>query len=96
MPPVSSAMSCRFAFLLSPKPGAFTAHTFRPARSLLRTREARASLSTSSAMMSSGLFSLMTASSRPTTDCRVDTFFSTSKMKGSSISTFCVLGSFTK
>ncbi len=51
-PPVTMAMSSSIALRRSPKPGAFTAATFRPPRSLLTTRVASASPSTSSAMMS--------------------------------------------
>ena len=48
-------MSSSIALRRSPKPGAFTAATFRPPRSLLTTRVASASPSMSSAMISSGL-----------------------------------------
>mmetsp|Transcript_28121 Transcript_28121/g.68242 ORF Transcript_28121/g.68242 Transcript_28121/m.68242 type:complete len:305 (+) Transcript_28121:254-1168(+) len=54
VPPVRTAMSCRVALRLSPKPGAFTAATCIPPRSLLTTSVARASPSTSSATMTSG------------------------------------------
>ena len=54
-PPVRMAMSSSMALRRSPKPGALTAAIFRPPRSLLTTSVARASPSTSSAMMSSGL-----------------------------------------
>src|SRR4029450_2026475 len=54
-PPVRIAMSCSMALRRSPKPGAFTAATLRPPRSLFTTRVASASPSTSSAMISSGL-----------------------------------------
>ena len=47
-------MSSSMALRRSPKPGAFTAATFRPPRSLLTTSVASASPSMSSAMMSSG------------------------------------------
>jgi hypothetical protein len=53
-PPVRIAMSSSMALRRSPKPGALTAATFRPPRSLLTTSVARASPSTSSAMISSG------------------------------------------
>src|SRR5258708_4890741 len=43
-PPVRTAMSCSIALRRSPKPGAFTAATFRPPRSLLTTSVARATL----------------------------------------------------
>mmetsp|Transcript_32593 Transcript_32593/g.85917 ORF Transcript_32593/g.85917 Transcript_32593/m.85917 type:complete len:238 (-) Transcript_32593:3127-3840(-) len=78
--PVSTAMSCRVALRLSPKPGALTAQTLMPARSLLTTRVARASDSTSSAMMRSGRCTLTTCSRSGTSDCRVETFFSTRRM----------------
>ena len=57
-------MSSSMAFRRSPKPGAFTAATFKPPRSLLTTRVASASPSTSSATISSGLPACTTASSR--------------------------------
>jgi hypothetical protein len=41
-PPVRTAMSCSMALRRSPKPGAFTAETLRPPRSLLTTRVASA------------------------------------------------------
>jgi hypothetical protein len=53
-PPVRIAMSSSIALRRSPKPGALTAATLRPPRSLLTTRVASASPSTSSAMISSG------------------------------------------
>jgi hypothetical protein len=40
--PVSTAMSCRLDLRFSPKPGALTATTFTPARSLFTIRVARA------------------------------------------------------
>src|SRR4029450_3485853 len=46
------AMSCSMALRRSPKPGALTAATFKPPRSLLTTRVASASPSTSSAITS--------------------------------------------
>ena len=48
-------MSSSIALRRSPKPGALTAATLRPPRSLLTTRVARASPSTSSATIRSGL-----------------------------------------
>ena len=50
VPPVRMAMSSSIALRRSPKPGAFTARQLRVPRSLLTTRVARASPSTSSAM----------------------------------------------
>src|SRR4029450_4430892 len=53
-PPVRIAMSSSMALRRSPKPGALTAATLSPPRSLLTTRVARASPSTSSARLTSG------------------------------------------
>mmetsp|Transcript_26968 Transcript_26968/g.72355 ORF Transcript_26968/g.72355 Transcript_26968/m.72355 type:complete len:213 (+) Transcript_26968:878-1516(+) len=92
VPPVSTAMSCRVALRLSPKPGAFTAATFMLARSLLTTSVASASPSTSSATITSGLCVLTTCSRRGSIDWREDTFFSTRRMSGFSNSVFCVFG----
>ena len=55
VPPVKIAMSSNIAFLLSPKPGAFTAAIFKPPRSLLTTKVASACPSTSSAIINKGL-----------------------------------------
>jgi hypothetical protein len=71
----------------SPKPGAFTAATLSPPRSLLTTRVASASPSTSSAMISSGLPVCTIASSTGSNGCRLASFFSWMRMKGSSSST---------
>jgi hypothetical protein len=57
-------------------PGAFTAATFKPPRSLLTTRVASASPSTSSATISSGLPVCTTASRSGSSSCRPDSFFS--------------------
>jgi len=64
VPPVKIAISARIAFLLSPKAGALTAQTFNPPLNLLRTRVAKASDSTSSEIISKGLFSLAACSKR--------------------------------
>mmetsp|Transcript_21841 Transcript_21841/g.49381 ORF Transcript_21841/g.49381 Transcript_21841/m.49381 type:complete len:337 (-) Transcript_21841:795-1805(-) len=80
--PVSTAMSCSVALRLSPNPGALTAHTLMPARSLFTTSVARASLSTSSAIMRSGTCSLITASRMGTRVCKELTFFSTKRIYG--------------
>jgi nitrate reductase beta subunit len=53
--PVITAMSWSMAFLLSPNPGALTAQTFIPPLSLLTISVDKASDSTSSAMINSGL-----------------------------------------
>ena len=71
-PPVRTAMSSSMALRRSPKPGALTAATFRPPRSLLTTSVASASPSTSSAMISSGLPVCTTASSSGSSGCRLD------------------------
>src|ERR1700693_1876405 len=70
VPPVRIAMSSRMALRRSPKPGALTAATLRPPRSLLTTRVASASPSTSSAMMTSGLALCTTAFKRGRRFCR--------------------------
>ncbi len=62
-PPVRMAMSPSRALRRSPKPGAFTATLLKVPRILLTTRVARASPSTSSEMIASGLPACMTFSS---------------------------------
>jgi hypothetical protein len=62
VPPVRTAISCRFDLRLSPNPGALTAQTLRPPRSLFTISVARASLSTSSEIMRSGRWVLTTCS----------------------------------
>ena len=69
-------MSSSIALRRSPKPGALTAATFRPPRSLLTTSVASASPSMSSAMMSSGLPVCTTASSTGSSGCSDESFFS--------------------
>mmetsp|Transcript_26962 Transcript_26962/g.55201 ORF Transcript_26962/g.55201 Transcript_26962/m.55201 type:complete len:233 (+) Transcript_26962:570-1268(+) len=96
VPPVRMARSCMVALRLSPKPGALTAQILMPARSLLTTRVARASDSTSSAMMRREDWDLMTDSRRGTSCWRLDTFFSTRRMRGFSNSHVWVLGSVMK
>ena len=56
-------MSCSIALRRSPKPGALTATDLKVPRILLTTRVDRASPSTSSAMITSGLPDCMTFSS---------------------------------
>mmetsp|Transcript_12878 Transcript_12878/g.43925 ORF Transcript_12878/g.43925 Transcript_12878/m.43925 type:complete len:209 (-) Transcript_12878:734-1360(-) len=94
--PVSTARSWSVSLRLSPKPGALTAQTLMPARSLLTTSVASASDSTSSATMTRGRCDLTVASSSGTMDWIVDTFFSTSRMSGFSTSKVWVLASVTK
>jgi len=60
----------------SPNPGALTAQMFRMPRSLLTTRAASASLSTSSAMIKSGLLAWATFSSSGNMSRTLDSFFS--------------------
>ena len=55
VPPVKIAISSSIAFLLSPNPGALTAAIFNAPLSLLTTKVAKASPSTSSAITSNGL-----------------------------------------
>ena len=54
VPPVKIAMSSNIAFLLSPKPGALTAAIFKEPLILLTTSVAKASPSTSSAIINNG------------------------------------------
>lgn len=61
--PVSKAMSCNQLLRRSPNPGVLTAATFKKPLSLFTTRVARASPSTSSAMMSRGLLFFVICSS---------------------------------
>ncbi len=79
-PPVRIAMSSSIALRRSPKPGALTAATLRPPRSLLTTSVASASPSTSSATITSGLPLCTTASSNGSMACRPESFFSNSRM----------------
>ena len=78
--PVRMAMSCSMALRRSPKPGALTAQTLMMPRRLLTTRVARASPSTSSAMISSGLPDLATASSTGSRSRMLEIFLSCSRM----------------
>ena len=75
-PPVSTAMSSRFAFFSSPKPGALIAHTLRLPRRMLITRVVSASPSMSSAIMTSGLPSRAVISSAGTMSFIADIFLS--------------------
>mmetsp|Transcript_45882 Transcript_45882/g.129814 ORF Transcript_45882/g.129814 Transcript_45882/m.129814 type:complete len:280 (-) Transcript_45882:265-1104(-) len=99
LPPVSSlmssapqrvAMSCSMALRWSPKPGAFTAATLSPPRSLFTMRSASASPSISSAMMMRGFCTFATCSRMGRTDWTEEIFLSKTKTSGSSRSTFCV------
>ena len=55
VPPVKIAISSNIAFLRSPNPGALTAAILREPRNLLTTKVAKASPSTSSAIINKGL-----------------------------------------
>mmetsp|Transcript_22963 Transcript_22963/g.54886 ORF Transcript_22963/g.54886 Transcript_22963/m.54886 type:complete len:346 (-) Transcript_22963:16-1053(-) len=90
------AMSCRLAFLLSPKPGALTHTTLRPPRSLLTMKPARASDSTSSATTMSGLDCFAQKSRIWNTCWKLPTLPSTRSTAASSNSVFCVLESVMK
>ena len=64
VPPVSIAISSSIAFLLSPNPGALQADTFTTPLILLTTSVAKASPSTSSAIISNDLPAFATASNK--------------------------------
>ena len=83
-PPVKMAMSSIMAFLLSPKPGAFTATHFRVPRILLTTSVARASPSTSSAIITRGLPIFAICSNMGSISFMLLIFFSTSRIYGPS------------
>mmetsp|Transcript_113922 Transcript_113922/g.322198 ORF Transcript_113922/g.322198 Transcript_113922/m.322198 type:complete len:213 (-) Transcript_113922:31-669(-) len=94
--PVSTARSCKMALRLSPKPGAFTAATLSPPRSLFTIRSASASPSMSSAIRRSGFCILATCSKSGRIDWTEEIFLSNMSTSGLSISTFCVLVSVMK
>mmetsp|Transcript_89828 Transcript_89828/g.279550 ORF Transcript_89828/g.279550 Transcript_89828/m.279550 type:complete len:214 (+) Transcript_89828:451-1092(+) len=94
--PQSTAMSCIMALRWSPKPGAFTAQTCRPPRSLLTTMVASASFSTSSATMSRGRWTLATCSRSGRMLCTVEIFLSKRRTRGSVNWHFWALLSVTK
>ena len=96
VPPVSTAMSPSIALRRSPKPGALTAQMLSTPRSLLTTRVARASPSTSSAMIKSGLPDWATFSSSGIISRRLLIFFSWSRISASSKTTSIVVGLVTK
>mmetsp|Transcript_19899 Transcript_19899/g.52794 ORF Transcript_19899/g.52794 Transcript_19899/m.52794 type:complete len:372 (+) Transcript_19899:656-1771(+) len=94
--PDRTARSCSMALRWSPNPGALTAATCRPPRSLLTTIVASASPSTSSATITSGRCTLATCSSTGRMLCTEDIFLSKSRMSGSVKTHFCALVSVTK
>ena len=85
-PPVRMAISSSIAFLLSPKPGAFTAATFNEPLILLTTKVPNASPSTSSAMMINPLLDCATGSRIGNSSFIEEIFFSQIKIIGFSIS----------
>ncbi len=89
-------MSSSMALRRSPKPGAFTAAACRVPRSLLTTRVASASPSTSSAMMSSGRPSRATCSRTGSRSFIELIFFSWMRITGFSSTTSMRSGSVTK
>ena len=89
-------MSASIALRRSPKPGALTATELKVPRILLTTRVARASPSTSSAMISSGLPDCMTFSSTGSRSCTEVIFEFTNRMYGSSSTASWRSGSVTK
>ena len=77
-------MSLSISLRRSPKPGAFTATTFRVPRILLTTSVASASPSMSSAMISSGLPAFAMASSTGSISFMFEIFFSLMRIRQSS------------
>ena len=95
-PPVRIAISASIAFLLSPKPGAFTAATFIVPLSLFTTSVANASPSTSSAITRRGFLACKTFSKTGTKSETADIFPSVIRMYGFSSTASCVSGEVTK
>mmetsp|Transcript_2999 Transcript_2999/g.7477 ORF Transcript_2999/g.7477 Transcript_2999/m.7477 type:complete len:201 (-) Transcript_2999:808-1410(-) len=85
--PVSTAKSCMMALRLSPKPGAFTAQTFKPPRNLLTMSMAKASPSMSSAITSNGFCTLATCSKIGRMEATEEILLLQSRMRGFSSST---------
>ena len=84
LPPAKIAISWSIAFLLSPKPGAFTAATLTIPLIVLTTNVAKASPSTSSAIINSGLPDFATASNNGKSSLIFDIFLSWRSIYGSS------------
>ena len=78
---VSMARSCIAVLLLSPKLGDFIAQTLILASSLLTASVANTLLSTSSVIIRSDDWILMTNSRKGASCCNLLTFFSTSRMR---------------
>ena len=89
-------MSCSMALRRSPKPGALTATDWKVPRILLTTRVDRASPSTSSAMISSGLPDCMTFSSSGSRSLTAEILELAMRMYGSSSTASMRSGSVTK
>ncbi len=87
VPPVKIAISSSIALRRSPKPGALHADTLTIPRMLLTTKVAKASPSTSSAIIINGLPALATASNTGNNSRMLEIFLSTNKMNGLSCST---------
>ena len=85
-PPVSTAISSSISLRRSPKPGAFTAHTLREPRRRFTTKVAKASLSTSSAMINKGRPDCAVASRIGSISLSEEIFLSKIRMYGFSIS----------
>ena len=84
-PPVSIAMSSNMALRLSPKPGALTASALNVPRSLLTTKVARASPSTSSAITTTFLVICKIFSKAGSKSDTAESFLSVTKIYGSSV-----------
>ena len=83
-PPVSIAISCNIAFLLSPNAGAFTATHTKVPLNLLTTNVAKASPSTSSAIINNFLPCWAICSRIGKISCILEIFLSVIKIYGSS------------
>mmetsp|Transcript_26251 Transcript_26251/g.73440 ORF Transcript_26251/g.73440 Transcript_26251/m.73440 type:complete len:271 (-) Transcript_26251:702-1514(-) len=94
--PVNTARSCNIAFRWSPKPGAFTAASCNPPRSLLTTIVAKASPSTSSATMNKGRCTFAACSSTGRMAWTLEIFLSYRRTSGSVRFTFCAFESVMK
>ena len=95
-PPVRIAISSSISFLLSPKPGAFTATTFKTPLSLFRTSVDNASPSISSAIITSFPDCCINASSNGNISCMLLIFLSVISIYGFSITASILSVSVTK
>ena len=84
VPPVRMAMSCSISLRRSPKPGALMERQLSVPRSLLTTRVASASPSTSSAMRTRFFVVWRIFSSAGSTSLTAEIFLSVMRMQGSS------------